>query len=356
MGLLTKASSIKKKSDTWLDLSDVSATPKHKNGNNGAPSLSRTEEESAGFDESTAIGNLVTFIQEAVPNLHTPALIFSLLENNFQIEKGALLLLDSVHQQYNGIAYSGYDRTTQSRMRIPQESVSDLFFKPPEPIFLQKNEINFFKPFFSLREFSLINELVLYPFVHNTSDILGFLIISEAPVIFQKRNMLFSNFSTVFSQISQLIYLSREKLLKGSTGGKVKSNENLLQETETALQKADTAGSKLFFLTLSVVPILEKLRNSSEGVDLFQIQNDIIQIITNMMPEGDNIFLIDYGTLLIILSGRYHINRKLFFHQIRTAIQNLFSTLESIELDEVSFFEYPSDVSNAQDVIQRIFN
>ena len=342
MGLLTKANSIKKKRESWLDFTDVSSEA--------------SSDESGYLNESVTIGNLVSFIQDTVPNLHTPANIFTLLEKNFQIQKGALILLDPVQRQYNSIAYSGYDKTTQSRLRIPQETISDLFIDSDEVLFLQKNETQALKPYFSIREYSLIKEIALYPFIHNNSDILGVLIISDSPIIFSKRSVLFQNFSTAFEQISHLIYSSREKLLKGTADGKVKSNENILQETEAALQKAEKLNSKLFFLTLSVVPILERLRNNSQNVDLYQIQNDIIQIITTMMPEGDNIFLIDYGTLLIILSGRYHINRELFFHQIRTAVQNIFSTIDSIDLDEVSFFEYPSDVSNAQDVIQRIFN
>ncbi len=350
MGLLIKATSIKKKSDTWLDLSDFSATPESSSHlPDETPSINS-------FNESSAIGNLVSFIQDTAPNLHTPAQIFTLLENNFQIEKGALLLLDTVYRQYNGTAYSGYDKTTRSRLRIPFDTLSELLPDPGEPVFLQKNEIELFKPYFSIREFSLIEELVLYPFVHNNADMLGILIISQSPIVFSKRNTLFRNFDTVFSQISHLIFASREKLLKGSASGKVKSNDNLLQEVENAIQKADTAGAKLFFLTLSVVPILEKLHAASENVELYQIQNDIIQIISNMMPDGDNIYLIDYGTLLIILSGRYHINKELFFHQIRTAVRKLFSSLDSIDLDEVSFFEYPGEVSGAQDVIRRIFN
>ncbi len=350
MGLLTKATSIKKKRDTWLDLSDFSSTAE------SSSALPRETPSVNSFNESSAIGNLVSFIQDTAPDLHTPARIFTLLENNFQIEKGALLLLDTVSRQYNGTAYSGYDKTTRSRLRIPFDTLSELFSAPGEPVFLQKNEIELCKPYFSIREFSLIEELVLFPFTHTNSDILGILIISQSPIVFSKRTDLFSNFKTVFSQISHLIFASREKLLKGSAAGMVKSNENLLQETEGAIQKADKAGSKLFFLTLSVAPILEKLRGTSETVELYQIQNDIIQIISSMMPDGDNIYLIDYGTLLIILSGRYHINKELFFHQIRTAVRKLFSSLDSIDLDEVSFFEYPAEVSSAQDVIRRIFN
>ena len=170
--------------------------------------------------------------------------------------------MDPVQRQYNSIAYSGYDKTTQSRLRIPQETISDLFIDSDEVLFLQKNETQALKPYFSIREYSLIKEIALYPFIHNNSDILGVLIISDSPIIFSKRSVLFQNFSTAFEQISHLIYSSREKLLKGTADGKVKSNENILQETEAALQKAEKLNSKLFFLTLSVVPILERLRNN----------------------------------------------------------------------------------------------
>lgn len=350
MGLLSKATGIqeiplqpsKKKSDEWLDIADIDDED--------------SPQDVIEFDESDALGKLVSFIQNTVPNLHTPAKIFSLLEDIFTIQKGALLICDHVNPQFVPIAFSGYDKTTQSRLRIPLSIVSDLFTDKNEALFLGKDEISFLKPYFSVREFSLIDEICLYPFSHHDDDIIGILIATESSVIFSKRNTLFSDFVTSFDQISNLIYSSREKLFKNISQAKIKTNENLLQEIETSITKADENNTELFFLKVSVTSILEELRKNTENVDIFQIQNDIIHLLKTMMPESENIFLIDYGTLLIILTGRYHINEHLFTHQLVTSLKNLFSTIDTIELEDFVFLKYPDTTANAQDVIQRIIS
>lgn len=363
MGLLTKAITLsdtpatteKKKSEAWLDLSDLSesSTVNYIPADNTATSAVCDESD---FNESRAIGKLVTFIQNTVPDLYTPARIFSLLQDVFLIKKGALLLFDPIAREYNGWAYTGYDTTTKSRLRIPEAVISELFSRSKKTIVIEADNLSQFKNYFSIREFSLPGSLVAYPFFHDTDTLVGLLLISESEIQAVDFEQIFNNLETVLLQISNIIYASREKLLHKSSGGQIKTNDNLLREIENAIVQAESSGSKLFFLTLSVVSILDSLRKETGEIDIFQIQNDIMQIISNMMPEGDNIFLIDYGRLFIILSGRYHINKDLFFHQIKTAVASFFSTIEAIDFQDYSFIEYPADAQSAQEIIQRVFN
>ncbi len=354
MGLLTKAIGIhevtqlfdKKKSEDWLDPTDLVQTQQN---------ISSVGNETINFNESEAIGKLISFIQNSTPNLHTPVKIFSILEEIFEISKGAFLLLDHVHQQFTPLVSKGYDTTTQSRLRIPVETINDIFAQANEVVFLGKEEIDFCKPFFSLRELSLLEDICFYPFWYHESDVIAVLLVSESSIIFSKRTDLFDTFDNAFSQISHLIYSSREKFVKLITNKTVKSNENIFQEIDAAMSSAENSDATLFFLTVSVAPILEELKKTSENIDLFQIQNDILNILTTMMPDNEHIYLINYGTLFIILNGRYHINEQLFFHQIQSAMRNIFSTVENIDFKDFIFFKYPEDVSNAQEVIQKIF-
>ena len=79
--------------------------------------------------------------------------LFQEFVNLFSIEKGALLLKEG--EMYTLASIIGFDETTKNRLRFTANEYNQ---------YKADDNINIFKPYFSIREFITLKYIKLYPF------------------------------------------------------------------------------------------------------------------------------------------------------------------------------------------------
>jgi hypothetical protein len=333
----------------WLDLKDVTDDEGLNDKN------TQNDESLTHFNPSEALSSLLNCIHDTQADLQAPVELFNIIRTVFSIEKGALLLLNHREEQFIGWAHKGYDKTTRSRLRLPYDAAEKLFpEKNLHPKILEHEEIDTLRPYFSMREYSLLEKTYLLPFIYR-NVIIGILLVTSSPVLLKADESFFEPFKNVFSTISKIIYHSREEKLNKLSQSEVKPKNLILQQITSLTEQAQHDGSQVYFLVFNFQKLLNTVRSELENIDQYRIQEDILQVVTSMMPENDKIFFVDPHKLLIILSGRYHINEKLFIHQITMALRRLYSSLKNFQFDTYNIITYPDDASRPDEIIKLIF-
>ncbi|WP_020612828.1 hypothetical protein [Sediminispirochaeta bajacaliforniensis] len=95
----------------------------------------------------------------AVPKtIDAPAPLFNRFIESFRVEKGALLLLDQDTTSLVHVASCGYDVTTIRRLRFPLHD-----YDLERPQVYRTSQVTQFRPYFSIREFSMLDRILLIP-------------------------------------------------------------------------------------------------------------------------------------------------------------------------------------------------
>jgi len=335
----------------WLDLDDVSDEDTSKNKDKGPESF----ESGIRFNPSEALSSLLSCIHDTKTDLQAPAELFTIIREVFFIEKGSLLLLNHREQQFIGWAHQGYDKTTRHRLRLPYDIVNRFFSERNcAPILLEHPDTATLRHFFSIREYSILEKIYLLPFIYQ-DKIIGILLVTSSPILLESDESFFEPFKNVFTTIAKIIYHSREEKLNKLSQTEVKPKNLILQQITCLTEQAHHHETKVYFIVFNLKDLLETVQRDLENIDVYRMQEDIFQIITSMMPENDKIYFVDPYKLLVILSGRYHINDKLFVHQITIALRQLYTSLHGFTLDTYEIITYPDDASRPDEIIKLIF-
>ncbi|MFP4564497.1 MAG: hypothetical protein ACLFRY_14440, partial [Spirochaetia bacterium] len=208
--------------------------------------------------------------------------------------------------------------------------------------------------FFSNREYSLISELLILPFRHGDAVDAVFLI-TDSPIL-SNSTLQTVDFETLSRDLGEIIHHSRNTTLQKLTGAEVRSRSELLSSVQESLELVTGENNRLTFFLVSLKGFLDLLHREAELVETYRLREDVIRIVSSMMPDAVNVFSIDRHVLLIIMPGKFHVNTDLLVHQIKVGLQTLFKIPQgSIDLSEKSFV-YPGDVTTSQEIIERIFS
>jgi hypothetical protein len=348
-----KATGDKKKSDTWLGPTDIGM---FESGPVESTAGKRTLNHGSGGLEGRIpdIHALLWNAGRIENDLQAPAEVFALLVREFQAKKAALLVLG--HDRMYLVPYSlrGYDETTEHRLRILYPRLAESVSSTEGYALLDEGKLESFKPYFSNREFSLVSKILLVPFMHG-EDITAVFVTTDCPAL--SSSAIYSiDFATLSRDLGELIHHSRNITLDRLTGADVRSRSEVLSSIRESIDLIEGSENKLTFFLISLGSFLDLLHREAELVEPYRLREDTIRIISSMMPDSVNVFAVDQHVLLIIMPGKFHVNIPLLVHQIKVGLQTLFKiTQTSIDLAEASF-EYPSDASTSQEIIERIFS
>lgn len=343
----------KKKSDAWLGPTDIGIFEKGSAESSFAVS---------GVDSEIGEGELhipdvhaLLWNSESIENdLQAPAEIFALLLREFAAKQAALLVLGYEGRYFVPYAIKGYDETTEHRLRIPYSLLAESLSLSVGHSLIREEDMDTFKRFFSNREYSLISELLLVPFRHGDAVEAVFLT-TDCPLL-SSSTLKTVDFVTLSRDLGEIIHHSRNTTLQRLTGAEVRSRSVLLSSVQESLELVTGDQNRLTFFLVSLKGFLDLLHGKAKLVETYRLREDVIRIVSSMMPDAVNVFSIDRHVLLIIMPGKFHVNTDLLVHQIKVGLQTLFKIPQgSIDLSEKSFV-YPGEVTTSQEIIERIFS
>ena len=300
-----------------------------------------------------------TKLEEFPLNADTPLYLFSFLKKELGIEKGSLLLLDPEKKVYFPWAITGYDETTNHRLRIPYELLQSILTTEEEPVFILStldNDTNQekIKKYFSLREFSILERLLFLPLEIN-DEVFGLLIATSAKS-FSSEDELLNLLKENQEKISNIIYQSRADHLFSTSVSSLKEKDEAITTVSHLIATLPHTSTGLVLFVFDLNKIIKQILKNNEDADSLRIREDVLRILTPMISENGSIVTLDTLQLLIVIPKSRLRRNDLFAHQIASAIKGYFSLPNSAPNPISHIKAFPDDGTNAEELLSDILN
>jgi len=266
-----------------------------------------------------------------------PSAVIALMNTYFNFTKIIILSYDYKNDVWAPDAFVGIDLTSSRRIRFPSQ-----FFKTSFPheysFYNQEEQISNFKPFFSIREFSMLKSIALF---HSfSSDSISALMILDTEI------------SSQIIQIIPSIIAKIDTVLIHN----IKSEENpftlslFVSQYLSKMKNKKVYLFKLQFKSMAVF-IQETL---TEFVDQKQLLQDIFETIYSMINFSGILLQIDsYSSLLLFSSNSIH-DPKILIKQITSAIKGYYSIQTELPPVAEMYLTYPDDGQESRILLKKL--
>jgi len=256
-----------------------------------------------------------------------PSSLFTALKKNLSILKGALLLYDPARLEYAPWASVGYDQTTLHRLRISlgaNETFNAL--ANGKPLIVTEEEKKKFQPFFSSREFSLANRIVLSPFI-SEETLSGVLLVTSTKQLFKDDEQMLQCLEQVSAAASPLVHKARGKLARPTGVRAVRPAADTAASQITQLVNSLAArGRKLLFASVSIAGFRERILSSHEDLEPFRLTEDVRYFLDCFLADQGSAVTLGADLFLVCLQDFPRANLDLFAHQLGLYLGSLFES------------------------------
>ena len=261
-----------------------------------------------------------------------PSRLFTTLRKRLSITKGALLLYDAVRLEYAPWASFGFDQTTLHRMRIPlgaNETFNALANGEPLNV-TDPGQRAAFQPFFSSREFSNLEHIVLSPYIFEDT-LVGVLIVAEMRHPFSRPEELLWCLKTVAGDVAPLLQRARGFLMKWNQARANRAPTTPEDQVARILGSPALRGKRLLFLSLALAPYIRAVAEENEDLDLFRLREDVRSLLDAFLADLGEAIMLPAGALLVSLQGVQRDDVPLFIHQLRYFLDTRFAATRTEE-------------------------
>ncbi len=247
-----------------------------------------------------------------------PVRIFALFRHALAIKKGALLVPDPDGAYFSPWSSVGYDQTTEHRMRLSESRL---------PRGEQSGNLEEFRSYFSVREFSMLEEIFLYPFVAEDTTV-ALLLLTDSPYLRDDRRYLSVICAAVSDAVAALIFDNREERIRSARYQASFTIEELGNHVDELAQEEREATT---FVMLSATKAVGALVQEGDKADEYRLRQDVIRVISAMVSGIASIADMGDGRVLLALYDGEKYDLDLIVHQLSHQVGELFPEMAGEE-------------------------
>jgi hypothetical protein len=278
-------------------------------------------------------------LPELPESIQLPAHLFSLLVETLQIGKGAILLPDYDENLFVPWASAGIDTTTLHRLRIPDEDIAAIKARGPSGIIWGKDEVRSFAPYFSRREASQLEKLLLFPLVSG-GVVQAVLLLLETPYLDHQSEFLRLILAAVGEPAAQVVQKQRLRYSDVIRHAVVFKAIELPIVTERLTERAPRG---VHLILLRLADIVSQVATANEHLDPYRVWQDILRIVASLFATSGTVCDLDRNQLLICLPGALEDDLELIVYHIGATIAELLPEVTDVPVLRFESREYPAD-------------
>lgn len=291
-------------------------------------SLSLSPETSLNADYSNIFGRM----QNLTNSIDYASNFFKILCESLQIQKAVLFYKSQEQDSYLNLCSSGYDVTTNNRLRLEksffqESSIRDslsaklpFFIEDPSPLLMN---------YFSTREYGMIEEMYFIPIFHK-EELIALILISEWTELVPDRWM------PLFKRIAETVswpLLNSRKVLVNSD---IKYDETVIIDHKVTITEIIEAQkeSNFYFICLDLSHLMEELIKDDSGVTAVNIKKEILSVFKTMSGGDVDLFELSNNKILLIQKKDRIADIDLYLYQLSASLPLLYTNLtESPDLE-----------------------
>lgn len=302
------------------------------------------------IESTPSIDSMVESLKSAGIGLDFPSVFFTRFTDLFSIKKGALLLPEE-DGKFVPWSVRGFDQTTSRRIRIPDDLMGSL--KNSENfsyIELKDSEIDLMKNYFSFREYSVTETLLISPIFADT-QLIALLFISEGQLLVEESHNKKEFLKNLSDAVGPLLHSRRETIVSKFEGVQFSSSD-LADKISRFISEDET--SPFIVLSLSLESFIAKLMNNDPSSIRFRIMQDILRLVKTMIAEKGEVYNKGNDQLIILIKGDRETEAELLVHQIGLSLGYFFKIDTSGLSLSHSMISYPRDGQTAKELVSQI--
>lgn len=273
--------------------------------------------------------------------------LFALICRTFSIEKAAILLPTEQSDVYVPWGYIGIDSTTQRRLRIESQRLGGFAdIDEGKEQSLTGQSLAPLRPYFSGREFALLEGLQVFPFVAE-SEIVALLVILDSEALSRPIADL-TPLAYCAPTAARRIEASRTLLGKSPGPGAVEDARGRLKALLLACKQD---GAYAVVARVDLDRVAQLLLNDPTTADLYRFKCDIAGVLARMVSAGGELVTVSQSVALLVIRTRTPYSERLLSHQIDAAIRALVSTPSRPDSLTDRTWKYPHDGLQLDDLL-----
>ncbi len=281
------------------------------------------------------------------PTIDYGANLFHLLIKEFELSK-AVLFYKKENNLFLNLYSIGYDVTTNNRLRLNRNFFSNSeiqeSLKRKEPFSI--TDFSCFKNYFSKREYGLIENIHIIPFI-SQNEMIAFLIITEW------KNFIPDNWSEMLNLVSKktsdILFKSRMALIES-----VEENHTGNTQTDIILKiksKLENNLSESFYLIRMDLSSLIQTLSQTSDLTAANIKSEIVSVFKTMSGVEAELYELPLNRIVLIQNTSRIPDIDLFLHQLSASLPLLYTNLKETPDLEKSIFIFEED-SSLEDLLK----
>ncbi|MFP4384642.1 MAG: hypothetical protein ACLFST_05115 [Spirochaetia bacterium] len=265
--------------------------------------------------KNISINKLLEEIGTLPSTIELPGMLFSVLKKHLSVNKGMFLLPERKSADFKPWASCGYDTTTVHRFKFPAPTAQKLAENIDDPVhFLTPSDLKSLEPFFSSREYSLIEDGVLTIFFYS-GTIIGLYLVTDISGFDTSRDTIEVILSVVEELCSPLLWESRHSRMEYAAPLSDQREENIQSILKTARDK------KIYGSVADFSGFMEAEKQVNQALDEYRLNQDVAAILGKMCSPVWSCYFLPDKRFLIISEKSYD------SAAVKLQIQNAFSIL-----------------------------
>ena len=285
--------------------------------------------------------------------LFSPIYAFEEICESYRLKRSALLIIDHSGDVFVPVASSGFDVTTQRRLRIPSQILKQNHrLVVGETITIGREGMTFLEPFFSVREFALVEALRLIPLRHGRM-LFGILLhiahSGEENVtrLDDLKRAVVERESTVYAE-----YTGRLSELPVAPAEFRDIDVSLLLGDELA--SAVTKDTRLLCLLLRISALIASFDAVSVQVNHLRIRDDIARILYSFVFDGGFLAPCKPDELLLCIRTRHVADTGFVLQHIESTLSDFYPSLVHVTHAIRASAWFPDDASDTGELLRKL--
>lgn len=247
--------------------------------------------------------------------------------------------------------YSGIDRTTQHRLRLPRGFVDNLpGLDDGSPADVRGPSLRPVRGFFSSREFALISRLVVFPF-SSGSQLSALLLLIDSEDAPLPDNLHLGPIEAAGPAIAAKITGARSILGSGSIG---RRGAALRSRFSRIFANAESAGLHVIAARVDLDRLAHDLIKDVTTADLYRFKRDLAGALTTMVSGSGELMSLGERHVLLVIQSKTPYSVRLLAHQFTEGIRSLLANPPALDNPVEQTWRYPDGGKSIDEVIDAI--
>jgi len=211
--------------------------------------------------------------------------------------------------------------------------------------------LQFLEPFFSSREFDLIQTLLLSP-LRQDNNLHAVLLISIEQHEIDGYDP--ETIRRVVESIQVPVYENRAKRLAALPPLDIKADKSLSDQVQAEVSAADKEQSRLLCASISLLPLVEAFTVSEVVVDALRFREDFLQVLHSFVDAAGSIIRVSNSQVLICLRTRQATDPKFVIQHVCAALADFYASIPNVPGFVEDAVYYPDQAVNTKAICERL--